>query len=472
MLSPNDKWLLAISGGQDSMAMMHAVVTLQPKLNDKLELHVAHLNHRLRGEQSDSDERFVIEQAGRLNLPVSTKSIDVRQYAAKSAESIETAARELRYEFLAETADANRCKKIAMAHHADDNVETILHRIIRGTGMRGLAGIEPVRPIAGREVQVVRPMLELTRGQIEQFVNDRKIECRLDKTNLNNDHTRNRIRNELLPLLRSEYNGQVDRAISSLAAIAGDFGEILAQEAAEQLAKMAMQSDRDSLTLDAEAMGRLPRIHQAEILHLAMAQLKVPQRHVGYRQIIVVLDMLANRGGLGKKVQLPGGLWIEMRSNKLTLTLKTDEAAPPAEQQVTLTVDGTTAVGGGYVCIDDDGPRPIRRVSAKLLTGGLERLDMTSGRDDRLQELLDADAIEGPLQLRTRQRDDRFRPIGSPGEKTLGDFFTDCKIPTKLRDRVGLICDEQKILWVAGLRIAESVRLTAQTRRIVQLVVK
>ena len=478
MLTPSDRWLLAVSGGPDSMAMLYGLLMLREKGQLELSgLHIAHLNHQLRGDDSDADAEFVRQQARQLQIEVTVDSIDVAGAARENGESIEVAARRLRYSFLAEAGRVNNCNKIALGHNADDNVETILHRILRGTGIRGLAGMSAVRELPDTkeqsELTIVRPLLTSTRCEIEAFVKQHDIKFRLDRSNLSDEYTRNRIRNELLPLLRKNYNPEIGTALLQLGRIAGDFSKILSSDAIGTLHELTLKREHDCLTLDAMRLAERSRILQAEIVHQGLLVLRVPLRRIGFKQINAILDLINGRNPT-KCVQLPFGWNVKCRDGELNF-YKTDVSQSSgsfgAREPIMLLVPGTTVPECDFIWFDvrEKGAGVIRELHSEIITGTKETLEIFMAHKSIYEEMIDPARIEGPLVLRSRKKGDRFLPLGAPGEKKIGDFFTDVKVPAELRDRVGMVCDDLGIVWITGLRLAERVSVGPETQQILKL---
>ena len=397
--------------------------------------------------------------------------------ARESGESIEVAARRLRYLFLAGAARAKGCNKIALAHNADDNVETILHHILRGTGIRGLAGMPAVRELRETNKQpkltIVRPLLTAPRCEIEAFVKQHDIKFRLDRSNLSDEYTRNRIRHELLPLLREKYNPEIDTALLQLGRIAGDFSGILSSDAVGVLNEVTLNREPDYLTLDAVGLAGRSRIQQAEIVHQGLLVLQVPLQRIGFKQINAILNLI-NEQNPTKRVQLPCGWNVGCRNGKLNFH-KTDISQLPVfsgtNEPIDLLVPGTTVPGRDFLWYDIRGGKTgvIQKLCSEIITGTEETLETFIARKSLCEEMIDPTRLEGPLVLRSRENGDRFWPLGAPGGKTIGDFFTDAKVPAELRDRVGLVCDDLGIVWITGLRLAERVRVGPDTQQILKL---
>lgn len=474
LFSPGDRWLLAVSGGPDSMAMLHGLLALQRETDwpGPNYFHVAHLNHQLRGAESDADVEFVRDETKKLGLDCTIGSVNITEAAKDAGESIETTSRSERYQFLGRTAIQNQCNKIILAHNADDQAETVLHRIIRGTGVRGLAGIPAKRKMAGEDLWLARPLLNIRRSLIEAYLEEKGIAFCQDHTNLETEYTRNRIRHDLIPQLARQYNPKIIEVLLQLAQTADWLGETIRSDAENSLAEMMISAEEGVITLDAGKLSTPSRQEQAEIIHQILGQLKVPLRNMGFKQIRSVLELIHSDGGT---VQLPGGLTVHKEVETIAFQFKAEQnhtVECPDLGRVILKLPGVTVPAPGRVRLDGGQVKPIEQIEAQWFEGSLEDLETFRSRKTPAQEMMDLDKIQGKLILRQRQSGDRFTPLGVAGEKTLGDFFTDAKVPVEYRKRIGLVCDEAGIVWVIGMRIAERVKITAGTREILKLTVE
>jgi tRNA(Ile)-lysidine synthase len=296
--------LVAVSGGQDSVCLLHLLHHLQPELGIKL--HVAHLDHQLRGKESAGDARYVARLAKSLGIPATIEKRDVAAYQKEHGLSLEEAAREVRYNFLAETAAAVGAAAVAVGHTLDDHVETILLHLVRGTGTRGLRGLQPVtkRRVSGKELKIVRPLLTVRRAETGAYCTSFQLQPRQDASNLSLEPLRNRVRLELLPLLQN-YNSGILEALQRTAQIAGDDIAHLEKEAARYWPKVA-DKQGDVIVLDKKALLKLPVSVQRYLLRQAIetaaGNLKdIEARHI--EEMVQTLDKPA-----GKQISLPYGL--------------------------------------------------------------------------------------------------------------------------------------------------------------------
>ncbi len=343
--------------------------------------------------------------------------------------------------------------RVAVAHHADDNVETVLHRLARGTHLRGLAGMPASRPLdPDGQILLVRPLLEVPREPIEAYLRRRKLAWRSDPTNADTRFRRNLIRHELLPVLR-RLNPQADAAILRLARSAGQVEAHLARQARQALAACRIDPASLESGLSAERLAALDRPVRRTALRQELERLRVPMDQVTAQ----TLEELADLGeGRRRAVNLPGGLVARRRGEAIVFLPASPPPAPELDA-MELACPGRTALADGrvVVCrIESYSPQLLERHRQAPRPG---------------VELLDADRLRGPLICRTRRRGDAFGPLGGCGRKSVSDFLTDLKLPRPRRDSVLCVCDRDGIVYLAPLRIANRVRLGPATRRVLRI---
>jgi tRNA(Ile)-lysidine synthase len=444
--------LLAVSGGADSIALLHVMHRLAQRGVIAAELLCAHLHHGLRGAAADGDEGFVIRQARELGLPVVIRAIDVKAHAHEHQLSIETAARQQRLNCLAQIARECNCPSVALGHQKNDNAETVLHRLERGTGFRGLAGIHPMRR-AGENLTFVRPLLSCSHAEIVEYLQSRDLTWREDHTNLDCIHTRNRIRHRLLPALQAQSCGSLVEELTALAASAGRLHHQVATEAAKAAAKHAVFGP-DHVAIRATALSGLPRPVAAELLRQLLTTLDLGERDLTRRHYEDLLG-LAQSSPVKRRLSLPGGFSAHRNSTTVVLRKPTprNEGLPgPVE----LRIPGTTQFG------------PYR-IDAHLHDAAqLDRAAIASNGSP-FQEYFDFNRIHLPVVVRARRDGDRFVPLGQHSDKKLGKFITAAKVPARLRLQPAIIEDSEKILWVCPIRISEAVKVTEKTSILLEL---
>ncbi len=429
LLKPGQAVLVAVSGGLDSMTLLHALHTLGSR--HRWKLTVAHFNHRLRGRSSDADEKLVRQTAFRLKVPVVFGRAEVKGFAKKSKLSLEMAARKLRHEFLARVARERKIRVVALAHHADDQVELFFLRLLRGAGGEGLAGMKWRSPSpVNSKIVLIRPLLDATREELRRLVRENKIPFREDATNAGLEMPRNRVRNELLPLLRRRYQPALTKTVLRLMEITGAEAEVAGQEAERWLKKRQ------------PAFAGLPVAVQRRILQRQLLTLGVPADF----ELVERLRQPAQ-----VQISIGSGLFA-LRDATGRVVLRTKPASEFNPQETVLKLAG----GGGNA--EFDGVRLVWRFE----TG----TNFVRPRIQKEREFFDADRVGGKIMLRHWRPGDRFQPIGLPSAARLQDLFTNRKIPRlQRRELMVAVTADGEIFWVEQLRMGERFKLTPQTRR-------
>ena len=448
LLSNGDKLVVAVSGGADSVCLLHILVQLRAKLG--LKLHVAHLNHQLRGAESDSDTRYVSDLAHKLGVPATIEERDVAAYHANKGGSLEEAAREVRYSFLSQVANKVNASKVAVGHNRDDHVETILMHILRGAGTAGLCGLQPSSALPGEsgiQLEIVRPLLEITRQETLDYCQRYNLAPRSDSSNTSFSFLRNRVRLELLPVLRS-YNPSIDKALLRLADIAGDDISFI-EEQASSLWKSLTKEEDEAIYLDINKTVALPRAIQRQVFRKAVKQLRGNIKDIEADHIEAMVDFLSKPAG--KRLCLPDGLTLSTEYGRLILA--SDQASlcplPPIKGVSNIKVPGETDLPGW-------------RIKTDIMQEAI-------GEDNGLVASLDANKVGKKLTVRKRRPGDRFQPLGMSQTKKLQDFMVDSRIPGSWRDRVPLLCSGEQILWVVGWRIDDRFKITDNTKDVLHI---
>ncbi|MFH1420297.1 MAG: tRNA lysidine(34) synthetase TilS [Planctomycetota bacterium] len=311
LIPAGSRIVCAVSGGADSMALLHGLHAVNEIHNRDWTLHVAHVDHALRDE-AETEARFVAEAAAGLGLDCTVRRANVREAAAQSGDTIEETGRRLRYEFLEGVATTTGARSIAVGHHADDQAETVLHHVARGTGLRGLAGMAPRRETRpGSGIWLVRPLLEMRRSDLRAYLDHRDIGHVHDASNDDADATtRNRIRHRVLPSIEAMINPKVTSALVRLATQARRTNEVLRGMAEDAVNRLAVDRADGEISLAAKAFPALPRAVQTEVVVLILQRLGVSMRGVGFERIEAAADAVIARGRR-RKIELPGGVRIE-----------------------------------------------------------------------------------------------------------------------------------------------------------------
>lgn len=447
-----EKVLLAVSGGADSIALLYAVFALKSEGIFDGEILCAHVNHQLRGSQADADEDFVIAEAAKLGASVITKRIDVKSFAHKNKLSIETAGRKLRLECLADIAKSKGCGVVATGHHADDNAETIVQRLARGTGFRGLCGIWPVRTFDDN-IRFARPLLYVRREKIIEYLKSRGLKWRTDPTNQDCGYRRNFIRHRLIPALQQECNHPVAEQLSDLSQRVCKFYSLVCGSVDKVWPTLAKCCE-ESIKLAVKKFSQQVPAVQVELIRRSLTAIGSGERNLTQGHYERILQ-LAKQNVSGKKIELPGGFVVLREYEKLIFT-REKKRIVPAEQipeSVTLEIPGQTRFGN-YL------------VEAEVSEANPERFENFKAKKDGNSEWFDFDKLKLPLEVRFRKTGDRFVPLGQSEEKKVGKFLTDARVPHSLREKTLIIADAEKIIWVWPIRMSQQARVTGETKNI------
>jgi tRNA(Ile)-lysidine synthase len=428
--------LVAVSGGVDSMALLHLLHQLSKK--DKWRLTVAHFNHQLRGRSSAADERLVARAAKALRLPIVIERTDVKNRAKMTRLSIEMAAREARHEFLARTAARLRIPSIALAHHADDQLELFFVRLLRGSGSEGLGGMKwrnlsPFRP-AGTKIELVRPLLDQSKESLRRYSRHKNIKSREDASNESLDILRNRIRHELLPLLRRKYQAALDKIILRLMDLTSVEAEVTEQIAQTWLASKVFILPKE--------FSELPLAIQRRVVQLELRGHKIPAD-------FALVERLRAHPGVPLTISPETAVTCDA-NGKLHLRKPVSFTPDLNQIEVDLKERAGEAAFNRRRVRWDSGPLTIFR-RPQSLAG---------------QEIFDAEKVGSPIILRHWRPGDRFQPIGMAHAVKLQDLFTNKGVPRGKRHELLVATTvKNEVFWVEGLRISERFKLTRDTRR-------
>lgn len=424
MLLPGDRVVVAVSGGPDSVALLHLLHRLAPDLG--LSLHVFHMNHGLRGDASDGDAAYVQGLAGQLGLPCTVVRLEPGTLKQRPG-SLQANARGLRYAELAALAERLGAQRVALGHNRDDQAETVLMRLLRGAGTHGLAGIPSVRR-AGR-FSYIRPLLETSRQSIETYCQKHELHPRLDQSNLKPDYLRNRIRLELLPLLARDYNPAVVANLAQSSAVLREEDQFLDGLAAEAFARCRVGGE--GVALQGSVLLAEPAAIARRVIRMAAREVAGPGLDLGLGAIGQVLRAATQTQGT-HLVDLPDGLRLRTEYGVCRFELA-GPAAGGSEHAI------WPVAPGGETLVPELGLRVLASRGGTPCGPG--------------EALFDARRLPGPLAIRLRHPGDRIWPAGMEGSKKLQDILVDAKVPQRLRDRIPLLVAGDDILWVIGYRL-------------------
>lgn len=444
LIKQGDNVLVACSGGPDSLALVDILRTIYPKFG--FQLAVAHVDHMFRGEQSAEDAQFVNDYCQRHGLICYTKAINIPQILVQEGGSAQDVGRRLRYQYLREIADAWGGAKIATGHHSDDQVETILLHLFRGSGGTGLGGMQAC--LDG----IIRPLLGITRDEIDQYCQQEQLVPRMDPSNQKPNYLRNRIRLHLLPQLEAALGNRLREPLCRTAKILSDEQAYFKKIVKELLPELTREND-DSVFVDIELLSKQHIALKRHIFRMLIEKKQGNLTGITFHHVEKLIE-LADFMPVGSKLDLPGGLRAEREYHSVQLRQRIPSCAsqsllPP---RVTLRIPGETLIPALSLIVKAE----IHSQLPQLLPPGTALFDLSS--------------LEQPLYVRTRLSGDRFLPSGMQGEKKLKNFFIDNKIARRLRDRVPIFCDSQGVIfWVGGLRASRLGLITSTTTQYLTL---
>ena len=441
MFPPGAKVIVTVSGGPDSMALLSVLAQLQSVYN--LTLYVAHVNHQLRKEEAERDAQFVAQQARRLNLPLHQTRIDVRSLQRKTGLSSQHAARQLRYGFFRTLQQSLRATHIALGHTADDQAETLIMRLLRGSGPTGIAGIPAIRG------PFIRPLLTSRRQTILTYLQVTQVPWIQDSSNSHRTYLRNRIRLDLLPVLQ-QYNPCLVERLYELSELLRADNTVLEQQTDRWATSTLLRLTDRKMLVQCAPFSLIPLAIQRRLLRKAVGAI-IPLEQTMSFQHIEALRQLVLTGFTGQRLMLPRKVLAERHA--ATVLLWDTQGLPPTTLTLTLPVPGSLELPGLHL-----------RLTADLINYQPDFSCVESH-----QAFVDLDRIGNGVAVRFRQPGDRFHPLGGPRSKKLQDFFVDNKVPRAERSYVPLVVSRQEIVWVVGYRIAEPFKVRPDTRHIVHL---
>jgi tRNA(Ile)-lysidine synthase len=471
LIDRGDTLVIGVSGGPDSVCLLAVFKAMAPAY--KLRLHVAHLNHGLRGQDADDDAAYVADLARQWQLPCTIQKEDVRAFAQQHKLNLEDAARHRRYHFLAQVARNTGATKIAVAHNANDQAETVLMHFLRGSGVSGLRGMRPSTPLTDLEgvdtdvtrptdipLSLIRPLLETPRALIEDYCRTHQLAPRLDASNRDPTLLRNKVRHQLLPLLET-YNPNIYRALGKTAALMSADYEILQNELDRAWPTTLKSQTDNAVILDREAWQNLPLALQRGVLRQALQALRQNLSNIGFDHIDQAIKLL-KKGQTGSQLDFPGAVNLTVAYHEIRLT--TSDYRPPASDQPRISPET-------IVPLDLPGATPLPGTDWVLHTTLVRRNDLleTSLKPaDPWQAYFDAAKVGPKPILRSRRGGDKFYPLGMHGHsQRLKDFMINQKIPAAERAHIPLLVSETGLVcWICGWRTDHLCRVTADTEQV------
>lgn len=444
LINKGDKIVVGLSGGPDSICLLNLLCEIREEFD--LDLAAAHINHMIRGEEADKDQEFCRERCFQLGVKFFYKKIDVNEYAKNNGLSSESAGREIRYEFFNEVMNKLEFNKIATAHNANDQAETVLMRLMRGTGLEGLSGIQVIR-----DNKYIRPILFLNREEVESYCHDIGEEARIDKTNLERIYSRNKIRLDILPYMKKNFNEDIIDTINRMAQLIDKDNEYI-NKMAEKYYNNVCIEDKEKVIIKKDGFllesSIITRIIRKSIYKVGNAKYNVEAKHI---EDVIRLQ----KKSTSKVLNLPNKVIAENVYGDIHIKRAVyNETKKTYEKCINKSDLKDTTIEFGEYLINFD--IIINEKKLKF-------------NDNSLIKYFNYDNINNEIKIRFRKDGDRIIPFGMKGSKKLKDIFIDMKVPKEQRDNIPIILFDDNISWVVGVKISEVYKITNEAKKILKI---
>ena len=450
LIKAGDKVLVALSGGPDSVCLLNILSKLKNEL--KIELGAAHLNHMLRGKDAMDDEQYVIDICKQMNIKCFTRQVNINEYSKKEKLSSEMAGRIVRYGFFDEIVKEHGYTKVATAHNANDQAETILFRLMRGTGLEGLGGIKTKRN------NIIRPILCLSRQEVEEYIERNQLKPRIDKTNFEKIYNRNKIRLDILPYIKENFNDDIVQTLNRMASLLQKDNEFIEELSFEAYKKYCIEK-QEYFIIKGEVFTK-NEVVVTRVIRNAINRFSKTHYDFEMKHIYEIYNLA--KSGTGKVVDLPnkiyaeniyGDIYIKNRIDKKSINYDTSEVNILIND-----IDNKIVEFGEYSfefnILDNN-----RQMKLNL-------------KHNNFEKYFNFDKIQKDIIIRTRKDGDKIIPLGMTGSKKIKDIFINMKIPKEQREIIPMICFDDKISWVVGLRVSDEYKVTSDTKKILKIIVK
>lgn len=435
LISAGDKVLIALSGGPDSVLALYLFHKFSQRF--KISIEAVHIHHQLRGAEADLDEALCKELCSKLKIDFHTVKINVKSFAKTNKLSIEEAARFLRYGEFRSIAEKSNCNKILTAHNMNDNTETVLLNLFKGTGLAGISGI----PI--KRQNIIRPLLSITKSEILEYLHENKISYRIDRTNFSNDFKRNFIRNKIVPAIKEGINPSLDETIQHSSEIFRTSNKLVFSYI-EKIFKDFVSFQNNKLEIDLDIIDEFGEDVLGEIFMKSLR--KYFTYEFSFEDYLKLIGLVRNQ--TGKKIELSGGLEAFRARKKVLIGEKTEEKE----------FDPIELIAGNSVEFDG------RTLNVEIVDRGKEKFVAT-----RNHELISADDLIDLFILRRWKPGDKFMPLGMNSFKKVSDFLNEQKVPSLKKKEQFVLENNNNIVWVVGLRIDNRYKLKEETKKVCKL---
>ena len=447
LIKSGDKILVALSGGPDSICLLNILYEMKEELN--IQIGAAHLNHLLRDKDAFEDEEYVKNLCETLDIPCFVKRVDINKYSKENKMSSEMAGRDARYNFFDEITKKHGYNKIATAHNANDQAETILFRLMRGTGIEGLCGIKVHRD------NIIRPILCLSRKEVEEYIDSNNLKPRIDKTNFEKIYNRNKIRLDILPYMKNNFNEDIIQTLNRMSVLLQKDNDFIEKSARSFYEKYCIEQ-LDYFIIRKEIFKQ----HEAvvtRVIRYALSNFSKTHYDFEMKHIYEICNLAENNSG--KIIDLPNKIYAENIYGDIYIKEKTNVISVNEQIEITLKKE---EINEKQIQFND-------YIVEFSVVCNNQNINLNQ---DKMIRYFDFDKIYNDVTLRYRRNGDKIIPLGMSGSKKLKDIFIDMKVPKEKRDCIPILCFDENISWVFGIRVSEEYKITNKTKNILKVSVK
>ncbi|MGG7148342.1 tRNA lysidine(34) synthetase TilS [Clostridium butyricum] len=447
LIKSGDKVLVALSGGPDSVCLLNILYNLKAELN--IEVGAAHLNHLLRDKDAFEDEEYVKTLCKSLDIPCFVKRVDINKYSKDKKMSSEMAGREARYNFFDDIVKDEGYTKIATAHNANDQAETILFRLMRGSGIEGLCGIKV------RRDKIIRPILCLSRKEVEEYIEINNLKPRIDKTNFEKIYNRNKIRLDMIPYIKENFNEDIIQTLNRMSVLLQKDNEFIENSARSFYEKHCIEQS-DYFIIKKEMFDNKEAV-VTRVIRYALTNFSKTHYDFEMKHIYEICNLAKNNSG--KAIDLPNKIYAENIYGDIYIKERININNIDVKQEI---VVNKNEINGKEIFFDNE------NIEFSLLKND-SNLDLNQ---NNLIKYFDFDKINDSISLRKRKNGDKIIPLGMKGSKKIKDLFIDMKVPKEERDCIPLLCFDENISWIVGIRVSEEYKITNKTKNILRVIVE
>ncbi len=447
LIKSGDKVLVALSGGPDSVCLLNILYNLKAELN--IEVGAAHLNHLLRDKDAFEDEEYVKTLCKSLDIPCFVKRVDINKYSKDKKMSSEMAGREARYNFFDDIVKDKGYTKIATAHNANDQAETILFRLMRGSGIEGLCGIKV------RRDKIIRPILCLSRKEVEEYIEINNLKPRIDKTNFEKIYNRNKIRLDMIPYIKENFNEDIIQTLNRMSVLLQKDNEFIENSARSFYEKHCIEQS-DYFIIKKEMFDNKEAV-VTRVIRYALTNFSKTHYDFEMKHIYEICNLAKNNSG--KAIDLPNKIYAENIYGDIYIKERININNIDVKQEI---VVNKNEINGKKIFFNNE------NIKFSVLKND-SNLDLNQ---NNFIKYFDFDKINDSISLRKRKNGDKIIPLGMKGSKKIKDLFIDMKVPKEERDCIPLLCFDENISWIVGIRVSEEYKITNKTKNILRVIVE